>query len=921
MPNDWAKFWTTNSTAGMAGLMRVDGELYVWLGAVEYASAINTETLSGKSLQIVQPVNVEITPTSTVLSLNTGKMRVNVTFLNPIEPNDLVLQSFPFSYIIYEAESTDGLEHSFQIYQDVTGEWLSEADRKIQWDTQQDGQILVHSSQLQSGQTFNVRIGVSNCADDGVLYFATTSTGTDSVVRLQFLNKGSLANTKDTEITRFFPVFGISHDFGNITSTALSPAVVAVGLARDPGTFEDAVNGRQTRPYFFSKYNSVNETIKDFLSDFPNARSRAKELDRKILEAAGSVSSNYAELVSLCARQTFGGVETVNVNRTPMMFMKDVGNSHPVETIYASFPAFLYVNSSWGKNLLEPILSLQVSLNSSSSYAVSDLGGIYPNAGVIPSISSRRAIEGSTRLKLYIGHDTYTMSTDSGSMLIMAWAHAKYSGDRSLMSQYYDTLKRWTEYLIPSTLDPDEKTAADGQKPAHGTNLAIKGIIGIRAMADISNALGETGDAKRYLDISLSYATKWQSLATSPSGYLTSTYGRDETGGMMYNLYADKLLATNLVPKTVYDVQTSYYIDQLQTRNSGLMALDSLFPDTAKTHWTLFTAATTSISSLREYFIKSVHDKATDPQNLHTFATTWSTSSGGVVSGNGSPAQGAMFAILALNLESKISGMVEGASSPSGTKVNAGVITGSVVGVVVLCLLFAGVFLWLRRRRRGARKPQRVRSMHEMIMPFIEEDKSVSELETPPDSQFALGSSGIQPLRPYSPRKEAPTVANTSPSASNHVRPSQVDIYRKVRGGASPFSPERMVSRTLSPQSSSRIHLASDETLNIVTSSSRADVYRENRDRRPAALAPVRPESSTRRSHRRMQSSGLGQSSSHSNVQVSPAGEDTMISVEAHQLRADVENLRRALQDMRALTTVEPPPYSSDTTSLFTTRR
>jgi len=44
-----------------------------------------------------------------------------------------------------------------------------------------------------------------------------------------------------------------------------------------------------------------------------------------------------------------------------------------------------------------------------------------------------------------------------------------------------------------------KRMSADGQQAANVTNLALKGIIGIRAMADMSNALGKSEDAKRYL--------------------------------------------------------------------------------------------------------------------------------------------------------------------------------------------------------------------------------------------------------------------------------------------------------------------------------------------------------------------------------------------------------------------------------------
>ncbi|EEB87392.1 hypothetical protein MPER_15265, partial [Moniliophthora perniciosa FA553] len=90
--------------------------------------------------------------------------------------------------------------------------------------------------------------------------------------------------------------------------------------------------------------------------------------------------------------------------------------------------------------------------------------------------------------------------SNSSSMLIMTWAHARFSGDERLLNTYYDTLKKWADRLIQ-----DNAVAPTGFKSAdsdgaitNGTNLAIKGIIGLRAMAEISHTVGRGDDANKY---------------------------------------------------------------------------------------------------------------------------------------------------------------------------------------------------------------------------------------------------------------------------------------------------------------------------------------------------------------------------------------------------------------------------------------
>jgi hypothetical protein len=86
----------------------------------------------------------------------------------------------------------------------------------------------------------------------------------------------------------------------------------------------------------------------------------------------------------------------------------------------------------------------------------------------------------------------------------------------------YDLLKRWGDYLISNALIPGQqyvlfhpylrrmvdadlgRTPADardtGLAQTHGniTNLALKGIIAIQAMAEISQVMGQTADEQKY---------------------------------------------------------------------------------------------------------------------------------------------------------------------------------------------------------------------------------------------------------------------------------------------------------------------------------------------------------------------------------------------------------------------------------------
>ena len=139
-------------------------------------------------------------------------------------------------------------------------------------------------------------------------------------------------------------------------------------------------------------------------------------------------------------------------------------------------------------------------------------------------------------------------------MLIMTLSLAQKANDTTLIKQYYNLLDQWTQYLIEDSLIPAEQLSTDdfAGRLANQTNLAIKGIIGIKAMSEIAKIMGDTEKAHNYSSVASSYVQQWQKLAlSSDKTHLTLAYGNDATWGLAYNLFADKLLGLNFIPQSV----------------------------------------------------------------------------------------------------------------------------------------------------------------------------------------------------------------------------------------------------------------------------------------------------------------------------------------------------------------------------------
>ncbi|GJE95222.1 DUF5127 domain-containing protein [Phanerochaete sordida] len=186
----WPTFFSNSSGfLGLGGNIRVDNKpdpVYSWSGA----GAPNATTV----------VNLQITPTRTIMTLTAGPVDLNVTFLSPIEPADPVAQSFPVSYISLTAWSNDGQPHAVQVYCDLSGEWLSGTrSQSMDWNATTAGPVIFHEAFLLSPQPFSESSGQ---AEDATLYFASLKTqqttwqaDTAPSARSQFQDKGILKNS------------------------------------------------------------------------------------------------------------------------------------------------------------------------------------------------------------------------------------------------------------------------------------------------------------------------------------------------------------------------------------------------------------------------------------------------------------------------------------------------------------------------------------------------------------------------------------------------------------------------------------------------------------------------------------------------------------------------------------------------------
>lgn len=439
-------------------------------------------------------------------------------------------------------------------------------------------------------------------ADWGNVFWATDAvqgltwqSGQDIIVRGNFMSNGSLPNSADPNfrpIQQDWPVFGFAKNLGSVGAAPVT-TLFTIGLSQQQAIQFVGANGLETLNSLWSNYWS-NDTgaMQFFHNDYSNMNSMSTSLDNQIAsDSLAAAGQNYLTITSLAARQAFGAFELVGTPANTYIFMKEIsssGDTNTVDVIYPLHPVLLYTNPQLLGLLLKPLYENQESGHYPNTYSMHDLG-LFPNATGYPA-----------------GNDEEMPVEECGNMIIMSLAYAQHAKDNSFLSQHYPKLQQWVGYLINDSLIPANQLSTDdfAGTLANQTNLALKGIIGIGAMAQIAQLTGNTADAANYSSIATSYISQWQNLGIAQDAsppHTTLNYGANDTHGLLYNIWADQELGLNLVPQSVYTMQSNFYPTVEEPFG---VPLDTRHTYT-KGDWEVMTAATCQPST-RDMFLQKL---------------------------------------------------------------------------------------------------------------------------------------------------------------------------------------------------------------------------------------------------------------------------------------------------------------------------
>ncbi|KAI1319187.1 DUF1793-domain-containing protein [Xylariaceae sp. FL0255] len=733
--SEWPIFWT-GSTVGftiMAAVPR-NRTVYPLLGRPHDFLSHSSDQYN-ISFPQYNGATFDASTTNLTYAITDSDIKIILSFLSPITPTSTLRQALPASYLTCYVEGSSDVS----LYIDVNGEWVSgNRGNKIRWDLERPEKLSVKSSaplkswkiSRASEQLFTE---VSDHAEWGTLHVSAPAdvqhqSGESRRTRRMFAESASLRNNIDDKYRGIFedePVFAFVKSF-KLSSNATSPyksrcdsVLFTFALTQDPVVQYAAARGLTLmRPLWASHFFTAHEMLAYHYNDFETAAYLAQNYSAQLAkDAYASGAHDYRDIVALSARQVLGATQFSGTPDSPVIFLKEIssnGNFQTVDVIFPSFPFFLYTNPQWLAYLLEPLLEHQLSGQYPNNYSMHDLGLHFPNATghsdgrdeympveecgdmLIMGLALANAIRDKTQ-PAFVSHALTTTQLLRSSPEVGVLSIDGYGMDKTFdeiginrkeaasrwLNKSYKLWKKWTGYLVTESLIPSNQLCTDDFAGwlANQTNLALKGIIGIKAMSDIAAIAGEESDAKRYGKIADEYIEKWQDYGLSrDKTHAKLAYTWYGSWTTLYNLYADALLCFHLpdearaanrvntyesesqsplgeerqrvskaktfIPDHIYQIQSDWYHNVVQRYG---LPLDSRHLYT-KSDWEFFAAAVSS-KAVRTEILQNVATWVNETVTDRPFTDLYETESDGGFPGiffMARPVVGGHFAFLAL---------------------------------------------------------------------------------------------------------------------------------------------------------------------------------------------------------------------------------------------------------------------------------
>ena len=582
--DDTPRHWTGHQNS-MTGLIRVDNKNYRFLGLVE--PDCEMYYLEPEALP---QLSVELTPTRTIYTFGNAEIELKVTFAGSLLLTDLDLMSRPASYISYEVRSVDGKDHEVTVYLDICSQAaVNEGSQTVLFGADENGIYCGRGEEgmlTKSGDDLRIDWGWLHLAAPDHRYVIVNTkdkkmalSGSKYLPMPKFTRlKGILSDNVhfEQEVRKGYPSLGCLKT-AKVGAAEKMTGLVVLGYD-DIHSIE--YFGKPADAYWKRNGLTFDEVFRKAIDEYEAVSARTAAFDEELKKEALAYGEEYYDILCVAYRESIAAHKLIEVDGEIKFFSKECYSNGCIGTVdvtYPSIPLYLKYQPKLVEGMIDPIFHYAAGDDWKFPYAPHDVGQ-YPLAN--------GQVYGYDR-KTRVMQDYYQMPVEEcGNMILCVAALCKAENSLEYAKKHKEVLNGWADYLVSVGWDPENQLCTDdfAGHLAHNCNLAIKGILGIAAWAQILKELGDTEKADSYRKTALSLAEAWEKNAFDGDHYRL-TFGGEGTWSLKYNLIWDKLLGLHIFDPKIAKTEVAYYLARM---NPYGIPLDSRC-DYTKSDWEMWT--------------------------------------------------------------------------------------------------------------------------------------------------------------------------------------------------------------------------------------------------------------------------------------------------------------------------------------------
>ena len=574
--------WTAKEQR-LEGMIRVDGKVLRVIGRHPVAAPALPQT------------SVQVLPTRTVYAFANAQIKLELTFLTPVLPDDIEVLARPLTYVIWNVSSADGAAHEVSVFLGLGDEISvntpdqSVVSSQVKLDGLAAAKVGTVSQRVlaSGGDDWRIDWGYGWVAAPSAN--AASAVGTEAELYASFDAQGTLPTGPATSAPHpaNTGLIAVVQSLGNVTA----PVTTFQMLAYDE-VYALQYMKKNLKPYWKHAGAEMPDLLKSAVAELPALTKRCEAFDAEVSADAEKIGGpEYAYLCAMAYRQALAANGLVaDVNGAPLMMPKENSSNGCIATIDVHFPMipeFLLFFPSLAKATLVPAFDYSASAAWPYPYAPHDLG-TYPRAnGQVYGMG---------------GPDADRMPVEeSGNLILMAAAVCHVDGNVNFASKWWPQLTAWVGFLEKQGFDPENQLCTDdfAGHLAHNSNLSVKAILAIAAYGKMADMRGEKDVAAKYRAMAKDFALKWMKAADDGDHY-NLAFDKKNTWSMKYNLVWDKILGLDTFPAEVAAKEMAHY--RRNVKRFGL-PLDSRQAQT-KSDWLIWSA---TLTNNREDFVALVH--------------------------------------------------------------------------------------------------------------------------------------------------------------------------------------------------------------------------------------------------------------------------------------------------------------------------